>query len=95
MAHHHKLDCLVKILNCFVVIKVKSQERFTIPVNVYLEDSSSSGKSFCHETWNVMQEDWFAVFKFEVTMRDQIIKYDFLPYLLNCRGSLLVRAPDS
>ena len=33
---------------------------------------------------SVMQKDWFAVFKFRVTVRAHLIKYDFLPYLLNC-----------
>ena len=33
---------------------------------------------------SVMQEDWFAVFKFRVTVRAHLIKYDCLPYVLNC-----------
>ena len=51
MAYHDKLGCLVKRLDCSVVVKVKSeldysvvvkvesQGRFRIPVNVYVEDT--------------------------------------------------------
>ena len=40
MAHHYKLDCLVKRLDCAVVVKV--MVRFRILVNVYLDDVSSA-----------------------------------------------------
>ena len=42
MAHHHKLDCLVKRLDCFVVVKVKVTERLKILVTVHLDDISSA-----------------------------------------------------
>ena len=40
MAHHHKMDCLVKRLNFSVVVKVKVK----IPVNVHLDDISSTAE---------------------------------------------------
>ena len=44
MAHHHKVDCLVKRLDCSVVVKVKVTERFRIPVNVHFDDISSAAE---------------------------------------------------
>ena len=45
MAHHCKVDCLVKRLDCSVMVKVKVTERFRIPVNVHLNDISSAAES--------------------------------------------------
>ena len=87
MAHHHKLDCLVKRLDCSLVVKVKWR--------VQSSSECSSGRyllscwTFCNQTWysdasswaSVMQ-NWFAVFKFNVIMRSRIIRWLFLPYLL-------------
>ena len=44
MAHHHKVDCLVKRLDCSVVVKVKVTERLRIPVNVHMDDISSAAE---------------------------------------------------
>ena len=44
MAHQHKLDCLVKRLDCSVLVKVKVIERFKIPVTVHLDDISSNAE---------------------------------------------------
>ena len=46
MAHHHKVDCLVKRLDCSVGVKVKVTERFKIPVNVDLDDISATAEPF-------------------------------------------------
>ena len=32
----------------------------------------------------VFQKVWFAVFKVKVTVKDTVIKYDFLIYYMNC-----------
>ena len=40
MAHHHKVDCLVKRLDCSVVVKVEVTENGRIPVNIHLDDIS-------------------------------------------------------
>ena len=72
MAHHHEVDCLVKRLDCSGVVKVTEKEKFRILVNVHLNDISSAaepsvtklGMVMQHNGLNVMQEDWFAVFKF-------------------------------
>ena len=46
MAHHHKVDCLVKRLDCSVVVKVKVTEKVqNISVNVHLNDISSAAES--------------------------------------------------
>ena len=44
VAHHYKLDCLVKRLDCAVVVKVKVTEGLKIPVNVHLDDISSTAE---------------------------------------------------
>ena len=54
VAHHHKLDCLVKRLDCFVVIKIKVTGRFKISVNVHLDDISSIAEPFETELDMVM-----------------------------------------
>ena len=60
-----------------------------MPVNVHLDDIASTAEPFvvklgmvmqhrgpkCHAQ-SVMQEDWFAVFKFSVTVRAHMIRYD-------------------
>ena len=52
MAHHHKINCLVKRLDCCVVVKVK---RFRIPVNVHLNDISSAAEPSVTKLGTVMQ----------------------------------------
>ena len=62
----------------------RSQKRFRIPVNVHLNDiSSATEPSVTKLGWwcnimgqSIMQEDWFAVFKFRVTVRAHLIRYD-------------------
>ena len=50
MAHHHKLDCLVKRLDCSGVVKIKVPEKVPekvkIPVNVHLDEISSTVEPF-------------------------------------------------
>ena len=88
MAQHCKMDCLVKRLDCSVVVKVKVTEK------VQNSSECSSGWyllscwTLCNQTWysdgdactimgqSVMQEDWFAVFKFRITARGHLIRYD-------------------
>ena len=53
MAYHHELNCLVKRLDCFVVVKVTGW--FKIPVNVHLDDMSSTAEPFVNELGMVMQ----------------------------------------
>ena len=82
MVHPHKVDCLVKRLDCSVVVKVKVTEK----VQNFSECLSGQYLLFLwtlyNQTWYgdatscVMQEDWFAVFKFRVTVRAGLIKYD-------------------
>ena len=84
MAPNHELDCLLKKMDCSVVVKVKVTEE------VQNSSKCSSGPyliscgTFCNQTWygdasswaGVVQEDCFAVFKFRVTVRAHIIRYD-------------------
>ena len=44
MLHHHRVDCLMKRVDCSVVVKVKITERFRIPVNAHLDDISSTSE---------------------------------------------------
>ena len=46
MAPNHELDCFVKRLDCFVVVYVKVTGRLKIPVNVDLNDMSSTAEPF-------------------------------------------------
>ena len=46
MAPNHELDCFVKRLDCFVVVYVKVTGRLKIPVNVQLNDISSTAEPF-------------------------------------------------
>ena len=82
----------MKSLDCSVVVKVKVTGKVAIPVNVHLDTISSSAEPFVtkldmmlhNHGQSVMQEDSFAVFNFNVTMRAHTIKHDcFYPYLLN------------
>ena len=63
----------------------RSQKRFRIQVNVHLKDISSAAEPSVTKLGMVMQHhgpkwpkqgDWFAVFKFRVTVRAGLIKYD-------------------
>ena len=83
VAHHHKLDCLVRRFDYSVVVKVKVTGWFKILLNVHLDNISSTNEPFVTMVWwciiisqSVMQENWFAVFKVKVTVRVQIIQYD-------------------
>ena len=67
----------------------ESQKRFRIPVNVHV-DISAQLLTFCNQTWYgdatswarvSLQEDWFAVFKFRVTMRAHLIRYDYFYHI--------------
>ena len=77
LAHHHELDCFVKRLDCSVVVKVKVTGKFKIPVNVHLDNISSTAEPFVIKLGMVMHhrgpgchtEDWFPIFKFKVTWR--------------------------
>ena len=61
MAHHHKLDCLVKRLDCSVVVKVKVAEK------VKNSSECSSGRYllscwlFCNQTWYGDARAWANV----------------------------------
>ena len=56
MAHHHKVDCLVKRLDCSVVVKVKVTEKVqNISVNVHLNDISSAAESSVAKLGMVLQ----------------------------------------
>ena len=55
MAHHRKVDCLLKRMDCSVVVKVKVTERFRIPVNVHLDDTSSAAELSVTEVGMVIQ----------------------------------------
>ena len=44
MVHHHKLDCLLKRLDCSIVVKVKVTGRLKVPVNVHLDSISSAAE---------------------------------------------------
>ena len=90
MAHHHQLDCLVKRLDCSVVIKVKVTEKVNnssdCSSGLYLLDCWT----FHNQTWYGNSSSWarvscieilFAVFKFKVTVRAHIIRCDYLTEL--------------
>ena len=83
MAHHHKLNCLVKRLDFSVVIKVKVTEMVNnssdCSSGLYLLDCWT----FHNQTWYGNSSSWarvscmeilFAVFKFKVTVKDNISK---------------------
>ena len=84
MAHRHELDCLVKRLDCSVVVQIKVTGKFQNSSECSCGRYLLTCWTFCNQTWygdvtpwaSVMQEDWFAVFKFRVTVRAHIIKYD-------------------
>ena len=88
MAHHHKVDCLVRRLDCSVVVKVTVTEK----VQNASECSSEQYLLSCYLVWwcsimgqTVMQENWFAISKVKVIARAHMIKiWQFLLYLLNC-----------
>ena len=44
MVHHHKVECLVKRLDCSVVVQVKVTKKFTVPVNGHLDNISSAAE---------------------------------------------------
>ena len=81
---YHKLGWLVKRLDCSVVVEVRSQEMFKIPVIVHLDDISSTAELLEPTlVWwciimrqSVMQEDRFVIFKVKVIVRAHIIKCD-------------------
>ena len=82
MAHHHKLDCLVKRLDCSVVVKVNVTEKVKNSSKCYLDDISSAADLLLpNSVWcriiisqSVTLEDWFAIFKVKVTVRAHITK---------------------
>ena len=49
MAHHHKLDCLVKRLDCFVVVEVKVTEKVHNYSDCSSDDISSTAQPFVTE----------------------------------------------
>ena len=59
-----------------------SQKRFIIPVNAHLNGISTVAEPSNLVWWcsitgqNIMQEDWFPVFRFRITVRAYFIKYD-------------------
>ena len=55
MARHHKVDCLVKRLDCSVVVQVKVEEGLRIPVNVLLNNISSAAEPSVSKLGMVMQ----------------------------------------
>ena len=55
MLHHHRVDCLMKRVDCSVVVKVKVTERFSIPVNVHLHNISSAAEPSVNKLGMVMQ----------------------------------------
>ena len=93
MAHHHKLDCLVKRLDCSVVVKVKVTERFKIPVNVHLDGISWTAEPFVTELGMVMHLHGWQCYARRLVSCHQVQGHSggshnqvwlFLPYLLNC-----------
>ena len=50
MANHHNLDCVVNLdWTALLWSRSRSQERFKIPVDVPLDDSSSTAEPFVTE----------------------------------------------
>ena len=78
MAHHHKLDCLVQRLDCFVMVKVT--EKVKNPSECSSRHYLLNCVTFCSQTWygnasqSVVQEDWVADFKFKVTVGAPLIQ---------------------
>ena len=87
MAHHHKLDCLVKRLDCSVVVVVK------VKVTEKVQNSSeSSSRQYLLICWTVCNQTWYGdyslwaivlckkigllSFKFRAIVKVHIIKYD-------------------
>ena len=82
MAHHHKLDCLVKRLDFSVVVKVNVKGK------VQNSSESLSGRyllscwTFCNQTWYGDATSWMRLssrrlvcfLRFRVTVKDHIIK---------------------
>ena len=82
----------MKRLDCFVGVKSKSLERLRISVNVHLDDISSLAEPFvttlgmvvCHDEPECPARRLVCCPQVKVTVRAHVIRYDFLPYLLNC-----------
>ena len=97
MIHHHKPECPVKKIG-LLHSRSRSHQRVKMSVFVRLVSSKLPNVLLpTFELWciiasqNVMQKDWFAIFKIKVTARahDQnmtvsTISSEFLLYLLNC-----------
>ena len=63
MAHRTKLDCLVNRLECSVVVKNKVTKRFKVPVNIHLDDISSTAEPFVTKLGMVMHHPEPVCFK--------------------------------
>ena len=82
-----KLDCLLKRLDCSVVVKVKVTLRFKMPVNVHLDDFSLTAEP------SVMHDPGPEYYARRLVCCHQVQGHSdcsynqvwlFLPYLLNC-----------
>ena len=61
MAHHHKVDCLVKRLDCSVVVKVKVTEKVQNSSECSSERYLLSCWSLCNQTWSDDATSWTKV----------------------------------
>ena len=92
MVHHDKLGCLVKRLDCFVVVMAKVTERFKIPENVHLGDVSSTAEPSVTKLVIVMQHHGSKCYVRRLVCFLQVQGHSegsynqillFLPYFLN------------
>ena len=81
----HIIIIRIVLLNDWVALLwSRSQKCLKIPVNVHLDDISSTAEPSVTKLGMVMHHhglecharDWFAVFKFRVTVRALIIRFD-------------------
>ena len=93
MAHHHKVDCLVKRLDCCFWSRSRSQKRCRIPVNVHLDDISSSAQPSVTKLGMVIQHHEPKCYARKFVSCLQVQGHSegsynqiwlFLSYLLNC-----------
>ena len=93
MAHHHKVDCLVKRLDCCAVVKVKVTEKVQNSTECSSWQYLFTCWTFCNQTWYGDASPWARQSCKKIGLlssrsRSQwgLIKpkQHFLPFLLNC-----------
>ena len=89
--HYHKPECFIDKLDCCVQGQGHSKISNCQWMLVQMISSEMLNLLLPNLVWwciiisqNVLQKDWFAVFKVKVTITDNIIKICLFIYYLNC-----------